>query len=159
MNRIKHGSGISRAVQSALILALMICLASTAHAVPQIDGLDLDQMSVRELMRIDTEHALGQARSHSAQQGRRLGRPERTVRKMAGEPRLAAIYGVGRQLIAEVVVDQVIYLYRYGQALPVGVAPGDDVLLLQKISTSCVDLKNAERAHHLCLRPAQWVGK
>lgn len=159
MNRIKHRSGISKAVQVGVLSMFMTGFTAPGHALPQIDGLDLDQMSVRELMRIDAENALRQTRSQASEQGRIPVRPERAVRKMSGEPRLTAIYGVGRQLLAEVVVDQVIYLYRYGQALPVGVAPGEDVLLLQKISTSCVDLKNSEREHHLCLRPAQWVGK
>lgn len=159
MNKIKRRRKASWPVRVWLTFVLGACLCAPAHALPQIDGLDVDQISVRELMQLDTEHALKLARGRSSGPERTVSRPERTARSMLGEPSLTAIYGVGNQLMAEVVVDHVIYLYRHGQALPVGVAPGDDILLLQRISASCVDLKNADRTHLMCLSPTQWGGK
>lgn len=158
MKRIKRSPSMAAAIRTMLLLVPGLCFCTAVQALPQIDGLDLEQMSVRELMRLDAEQALRIARGRTAGASH-PGRPERIVRSMKAEPRLSAIYGVGQRLIAEVVVDDVTYLYRNGQALPVGVAPSEEVLLLQKISASCIDLKNAQSAHHLCLRPAQWVGK
>lgn len=142
-------------------LLILQFTSMSAHALPRVDGLISDQLSVRELMRLDTEQALtlARARSSTPDQPASDRNTRRVSRNMNGDPRLAAIYGVGRQLMAEVVLDHVIYLYRRGQALPVGVAPGDDVYLLQSISTSCIELKKSDTSHHLCLRPKQWVGK
>lgn len=160
MSKIEGVPGVVRTGLARLCVALLAFLCVPVSAVPRIDGLDIDQMSVRELMQQDTELALTLARQRSSGvRGTGVQPPQRVARPMTGEPRLAAIYGVGRQLMAEVVLDQVIYLYRHGQALPVGVAPADDVYLLKKITPSCIDLKNAGASHHLCLRPAQWVGK
>lgn len=143
-----------------LSLVQMSCTGMSAHALPQADDLISDQLSVRELMRLDTEHALKRALARVSDSGQRVSdSPPRISRNMMGEPRLAAIYGVGRQLMAEVVLDHVIYLYRRGLALPVGVAPGDDVYVLRSISTSCIELEKPGSSHHLCLRPNQWVGK
>lgn len=159
MNKIKHSRRAAWSVRVGLSMLLGARLFAPVHAVPHIDGLDVDQISVRELMQLDTEHALKLARARSSGPDRNVSPAERSPRRMLGEPSLAAIYGVGAQLVAEVVVDHVIYLYRHGQALPVGVAPGDDVLLLQKISASCVALKSADRTHQMCLSPAQWGQK
>lgn len=168
MNRIKGTSGVIFSSLPVLLLALMsagmpshvAAMPSHAVAMPQPASLMTDQMSVRELMQLDTEQALKLARERpAAQSGTPAGTTSRVVRSMLGEPRLTAIYGVGKQLMAEVVMDHVIYLYRYGQALPVGVAPGDDVYVLQTITSSCIKLKKPGASHHLCLRPTQWVGK
>lgn len=142
-------------------LFILQSIGMSAHALPRVDGLISDQLSVRELMRLDTEQALTLARARSSTPDQPVSErnTQRVSRSMNGDPRLAAIYGVGRQLMAEIVLDHVIYLYRRGQALPVGVAPGDDVYLLQSISTSCIELKKSDASHRLCLRPKQWVGK
>ena len=78
---------------------------------------------------------------------------------MSGEPSLSAIYGVGRNLMAEVKLDQDTYLYQQGQALPVGVAPGTDVYVLQNISASCINLKRSDVSHHLCLQQPKWTDR
>lgn len=161
MSRIDPGHPSATApLLAGLSMALAMCFSTSVHAVPRIDGLSADQMSVYELMRLDTEQALMLVRSRTVSSGTPDAHStQRSRRSMTGEPLLKAIYGVGNQLMAEVVVDDITYFYRHGQALPTGVAPGDDVLLLQKISARCVDLGNADRSHHLCLRPAQWVAK
>lgn len=134
-------------------------LPNAVSAVSQIDELATDQISVRELMRLDTEYALKSARDRLSVKKPAVLPAKRVSRSMSGEPRLSAIYGVGRNLMAEVVLDHAIYLYRNGQALPVGVAPGDDIYLLTKISASCVDLQRTDASHHLCMQSSQWADK
>lgn len=140
-------------------LFFMVCISASVHAVPYLEGLSDDQVTVRELMRLDADLALKLARERGSGLMPAVDRPQRVSRTMSGEPRLAAIYGVGRTLMAEVVMDHMVYLYRHGQALPVGVAPGDEVYLLSTISTSCIEITKSDDSHHLCLRPKQWVGK
>lgn len=133
---------------------------SLVSAVPLSDSLAADQISVRELMRLDTERALTLVRNRAgARSSNEQPAAQRVSRTMSGEPRLSAIYGVGRNLMAEVVLDHVIYLYRQGQALPVGVAAGDEVYLLTKISPTCVKIERPDKAHHLCMKASQWAGK
>lgn len=143
-----------------LVTLLIVGLARIVSAAPQLDSLAADQISVRELMRLDTEHAMRLVRERAGvKPSNAQATAKRVVRSMSGEPRLSAIYGVGRNLMAEVVLDHVIYLYRQGQALPVGVAAGEDVYLLTKISPSCVDIERSDAAHHLCIKTSQWAGK
>ena len=159
MSRIKRQHEASRNVRVWLFALLAGSFCTSVHALPQLERLDEDQMSVRELMRLDTQHALQQARERRT--GReRIGKAPASVNTARNdEPHLAAIYGVGKHLFAEVVVDNVTYRYRQGQPLPTGAEPGDDVPMLQKISVSCVDLKDAQRSHHLCIKPAYWMGR
>lgn len=159
MKKIKYGP---LAISPGLMAVSAICtlgLYSPAAAIPGDVDIAQDQMSVRELIRLDTEQALSQARDRAGTKPLISDRPSRVSRAMAGEPRLNAIYGVGPNLMAEVVLDQNTYLYRQGQALPVGVAAGEDVYVLQHISSSCIDLKRSSASHHLCLRQTKWTDK
>lgn len=140
-------------------LAVAAVLPNSVKAMPKVDDLAADQVSVRELMRLDTEHALTLARQRAGVKQSAILPAKRVSRSMTGEPRLSAIYGVGRNLLAEVVLDDVIYLYRKGQTLPIGVAPGDEVYLLTRISSSCVSLKRSDASHKLCMKASQWAGK
>lgn len=143
-----------------VFLLLMQSMGMSVHALAREDDLIDDQVSVRELMRLDTEQALARARARSSTSTHLASETaQRVSRSMNGDPRLAAIYGVGHQLMAEVVLDHVVYVYRRGQALPVGIAPGDGVYVLKSISSSCIELKKQDVLHHLCLQPKQWVGK
>lgn len=160
MKKTKHVYRSPWWYSTTLTLLLMQSVGVPAHALSREDGLIDDQVSVRELMRLDTEQALTLARARSSASNHLASQnTQRVSRSMSGDPRLAAIYGVGRQLMAEVLLDHVVYVYRRGQALPVGIAPGDDVYVLKSISTSCIELKKQDDLHHLCLRPKQWVGK
>jgi len=143
-------------IVSAVLVAV---LPNSVRAMSKMDDLAADQISVRELMRLDTEHALTLARERAGVKQPAASPAKRIPRSMVGEPRLNAIYGVGRNLMAEVVLDHVIYLYRKGQALPIGVAPGNDVYLLTRISSSCVNLERPDASHKLCMKASQWAGK
>lgn len=134
-------------------LALVLSLAPVAHAViPPDDDPALDQMSVRELMRLDTALALEQSRNKlrkagsSPQAGHRRGGIAHS-----GALELVAIYGVGKKLLAEVNIGAQPHIYLRGQSLPVGAQAGAAVYLLKGISGSCVHLERQEETHTLCL--------
>lgn len=139
---------------------MCVLYAGTAvHAMPQVDILAEDQVSVRELMRLETEVALRMARERANPVVAAVSAPVRASRSTAGEPTLAAIYGVGSALMAEVALSGETFLYRKGLALPVGTAPGPDVYLLKDISASCVELQRQDSSQRLCLTPAKWAAK
>lgn len=119
--------------------------------------LAAEQMSVRELMRLETEIALerarGRARNHSYPDSV-AGRPEQGRDGL----KLVAIYGVGSKLLAQVLVGSRPQVYLHGQALPVGAKPGAQVYRLRGITGSCVQLERQGEAHTLCLHPSLWAG-
>jgi hypothetical protein len=119
--------------------------------------LAAEQMSVRELMQLETREALelarGRARNHrypdSAPAGAGPGREGL---------KLVAIYGVGKKLLAEVRVGSRPQVYLRGQALPLGAKADAQVYRLHGITGSCVHLERRGEAHTLCLHPSQWAG-
>lgn len=134
-------------------LAMVLSLAPVAHAlIPPDDDPLLDQMSVRELMRLDTALAVEQSRSKlrkvspSPQVGHRRGGIAQS-----GALELVAIYGVGKKLLAEVNIGSQPHIYLRGQSLPVGAQAGAAVYVLKGISGSCVHLERQEETHTLCL--------
>lgn len=151
MRKMNKTGAIQYVCASVLI---MLCFYTEAFGAtspqPLADGLAADQVSVRELMRLETAYALklARARVDVPMQTDMVKRPSAP---MNGKPTLTAIYGVGRHLMAEVVIDQERLLYRRGQVLPVGVAAGDTVFLLQEISASCITLQRAQESQRLCL--------
>lgn len=141
----------------ALILLTLpgLSMAAPSKSVP--DGMDIDiagAMAVRELMRLDTELALSASRS------RLTGTDKRTETALAlsdqpgSQLKLVAIYGVGKRLLAEVLVGSQPYVYLRGQPLPIGAKPGSRVYKLAGISGSCVQLERQDEAHTLCLHPS-----
>src|SRR5690625_5646004 len=126
MNRIKRRREASRHVRIGLLVLLAGSFCTSVHALPELERLDEDQMPVRELMRLDTQHALQLARERRSG-SERIGKlPAPVNRTMNDKPRLAAIYGIGKHLFAEVVVENVTYRYQQGRPLPAGAEPGDD---------------------------------
>lgn len=161
-------------VLSVLCFGWILARAPSAMAMSAIDGLDEDQVSVRELMRLETAQALQRARA--MRQG--YGAAAKMVDRGAGgtdgssgggwpananasqsEPELMAIYGVGRNLMAEVVFGETRRLYRRGQALPVGVSSSPHVFLLQDISTACIRLRRPDAERHLCMDATPRAGR
>ncbi|WP_132583446.1 hypothetical protein [Paralcaligenes ureilyticus] len=149
---------------STMLFAAWACawiLTSPARASgPGADDLAVDQMSVRELMRLDAEQALAQTRARVA--GQNNSRAAQGVVSKAAHggtaPRLVAIYGVGKKLLAEVLVGSQPHVYMRGQALPVGAKPGAAVPMLRGITGSCVQLERHDETHTLCLHPSLWAG-
>lgn len=159
MKKRNPGSGVLHKGKKLVFIWFVLMINHSVVALPALDELGQEQVSVRELMLLDTQRALKNARNSTSENPLLNQRVNRVERSMSTELQLVAIYGVGTQLMAEVVSDQNVYLYRHGQALPVGVAPGDDVYMLSTISVSCVELSRSDSSHRLCLHPSQWERK
>lgn len=143
-----------------MILLMAPDFAVSYAAVVPVDDLAAEQMSVRELMRMETELALSRARKAlhkedktgpDIQSGNRYGH--------SGALKLVAIYGVGKKLLAEVMIGAQPHVYMRGQALPVGTKSNPSAYMLRGISGSCVQLERKDEAHTLCLPPSFWTVK
>ncbi|MDN5844128.1 MAG: hypothetical protein L0H54_11875 [Alcaligenaceae bacterium] len=141
-----------------LALSCLVPLMWVASHVPaQGSGANPETWeveSVRELMRLDMERALEQRRQSS---GRAITATEPVGAWQA--PRLVAMYGVGRKLMAEVLVGSHPYLYIRGQAHPVGHGKDPDVYQLRGMTGSCVQLQRAQVSHSLCLHALLTAGQ
>lgn len=134
---------------AAVFLVVAACLARAAWA--QSDE-DWETLSVRELMQQDLRQALDDA-ARSSPSGPGGGpRPAPAPARPLLAPRLVALYGVGRALMAEVQVGRDSYLYVRGQAYPAGHAGDQTVYQLRGMNGACVQLERGEDRHSLCLR-------
>lgn len=122
-------------------------------SVSSHEDLDSQQMSVRELMRLDTALALEQARARLRQHKHGQSMPGHSPLMHSGSLKLVAIYGVGKKLLAEVVIDQRKHVYMRGQSWAVGVKPDTSAYRLKGISGTCVHLERDGEGHTLCLHP------
>lgn len=120
-----------------------------------------EQVSVRELMRLETALALSDARQalrhsqtrHARQAGRirapgqgpyqRLELPDTNVR-------LKSIYGVGKKLVARIQVGDRQLTYINGRPRPVGATSGESVYLLKSIEGQCVTLQRKQVQQRVC---------
>jgi len=123
--------------------------AARADPAPEDPQVRWETQSVRELMRQDLRDALRVPSGGSA--GRPGAGRGMDVRPVL-EPRLVALYGVGRALMAEVQVGHRAYLYVRGQAWPAGHAGDRGVYQLRGMNGACVQLERGEDRHSLCLR-------
>jgi len=113
----------------------------------ETDELASEQMSVRELMRLETDQALRRMRAAAGPAPGNAGQGGQT----AGA-RLVAIYGVGRNLMAEVRVDGQTLLFMRGR--PEAVGPGKaHAMRLLDISGRCVEVSMQGRRESLCADP------
>ncbi|MGB3290366.1 MAG: hypothetical protein WBA83_13930 [Burkholderiaceae bacterium] len=123
------------------------------------DSASMD-MSVRELMRLDADLALTQLKGRMSREGMATEAAQVGAASAAGGAlKLVAIYGVGRKLLAEVMIGTRPYVYLHGKALAVGAKAGPAEYLLRGISGSCVHLERQQEAHTLCLHPGLWAAK
>ncbi|MFV0284011.1 MAG: hypothetical protein ACK5JE_09500 [Castellaniella sp.] len=120
-----------------------------AAAAPDDPQARWETRSVRELMQLDLREAQQTASGSSASR-QRTG-PESLARPVL-EPRLVALYGVGRALMAEVQVGRRAYLYVRGQAWPAGHVGDRGVYQLRGMNGGCVQLERGKDRHSLCLR-------
>ena len=145
-------------------ISVLMTVSSMAQAspTPGVPLLEMEQFTVRELMRLDAERALEVAR-----QQRGWG-PGEGVRSRAGPAaqgatandrntggvsalRLAGVYGVGERLTAEVHAGSQILLFRKGRAHPVGYAADRWPYRLEQLAGACVNLHTADEKTVLCL--------
>ena len=132
-------------------------LISPSDDIATSDELTREQMSVRELMRLDTALALSLAHSKlKAQPPKRAqSYPDsRAVLPAATTPRLQAIYGVGKKLMAEVMIGSRPYVYMHGMPLPVGGRNEQSVYRSRGIDGRCIALERDEERLSLCLEPS-----
>jgi hypothetical protein len=144
------------------ILAVLLWLAPCVvhgHVAGDDGGMSL-QMSVRELMRLDADLALKHLRARMHKEN-----PDgEAVEAAAGQAgngalRLVAIYGVGRKLLAEVMIGVRPHVFLRGKALAVGAKAGPSEYMLRGISGTCVHLERQQESHTLCLQPGLWAAK
>ncbi len=151
-------------ISARMWAVLCICLAVVMPSVSQatatsVSDTESDTMAVRELMRLDTELALRATQSRLDKAANDTSAVVAITGAKRGALKLVAIYGVGKNLMAEVLVGSQPYVYMRGQALPVGAKPGHSAYQLAGISGSCVYLKQQDDEHTLCLHPSLRVAR
>ncbi|MGS1116678.1 hypothetical protein [Castellaniella sp. UC4442_H9] len=139
---------------AALLLAATCCLAGSAWAQPAgtQPAEDWETQSVRDLMRQDLQRALNDAARLGPTTGSSGSRAVPAPVRPLLAPRLVALYGVGRALMAEVQVGRDSFLYVRGQAYPAGYSGDRTVYQLRGMNGACVQLERGEDRHSLCLR-------
>ncbi len=148
-------------LDSAILAGALWLTPCMAHglAAAENDSASL-QMSVRELMRLDAELALKHLKNRMRKEHPGTEAIEAGA-ELANSAalRLVAIYGVGRNLLAEVMIGPRPHIYLRGKALAVGAKAGPSEYLLRGISGSCVHLERRQEAHTLCLHPGLWTAR
>lgn len=120
--------------------------------------LAAEQITVRELMRLETEIALENARRRKQQGAGVAGavvasasRGGVTPGEASGSLRLVGIYGVGKRLFAEVRNGERALLFLKGNSLPLGQPQAGGQYRLKAFVGSCVRLDDHGRETELCL--------
>ena len=138
-------------------MAVLLAMAAGCMGQPranEVDQLASDQISVRELMRLETAHALQRLRAAvRPAMGTTALSPALPLAAQPSPARLVAIYGVGAKLMAEVRVDGQTLLFVRGR--PEAVGPGRaHAMRLLGISGRCVEVSLQGRQESLCADPA-----
>lgn len=118
-----------------------------------LQDLPKDQMLVRELMRLDAELALSRLQkglSNASQESLQASSIERHQGGSHSNPKLVAIYGVGKQLLVEVSWLGQSYVFLKGKAEPVG-RNSAVALRLKSLSPRCATFQEKEQRFELCL--------
>ncbi len=113
-----------------------------------------DGQTVHELMRLEMDQALRQARRASTAGMHNSDVPTDVhARPMTAKnsPRLEAIYGVGDRLRAEVRSNGQVFHYRRGQSWPIGIVNKKHAFVLDTMSAGCLTLSRDNKQHTLCL--------
>ncbi|MGB3740906.1 MAG: hypothetical protein WA968_02455 [Castellaniella sp.] len=136
-------------------LAMFLWSCALAAAPPGADAPvsstpeeSWETLSVRELLQQDLQEVL---RTSTQDPGVATLGTKPSVRPVMA-PRLVALYGVGRALMAEVQVGQRAYLYVRGQPFPAGHTGDSGVYQLRGMNGACIQLERGEDRHSLCLR-------
>lgn len=143
-----RGAGVASLHRSVLLLSCLLPGIAPAQQMPQ----EWETVTVRELMQQDLLRAADEAaRRGTLPEAAEGARGTPAARPMLA-PRLVALYGVGRALMAEVQVGRESYLYVRGQAYPAGHAGDRGVYQLRGMNGACVQLERDDDKHSLCLR-------
>lgn len=122
--------------------------------MPHDDQISSEQISVRELMRLESAQAITQARMGGADPTQTSSAwPQQGSGAQDTELILIAIYGSGTRLLAQVNIGGDHYLFEQGRAHASGRHSKETEYVLDSISKSCVRLLHGETRHTLCLHP------
>lgn len=127
-----------------------------SRAADQAWGDEHAFITVRELMRLESEQALAEGRQRRGQSPQ-MARPSmegagRASQAGAGEDvRLVGIYGVGKRLFAEVRSGSQAWLFLNGHSLPVGHTADAGLYRLREVAGACVRLERQSDETVLCL--------
>jgi len=143
--------------------ALLVLAAAAARAgadVPEDDAWP-ESRTVRELLRLDAAAALAERRARFEPE---LAPPAPGPASEAGAAvrdrvRVAAIYGVGAGLRAEVRINDALRVYRAGRKAAEGRQQAGDGYGLVAISGACVTLEGPGGPVTACLEPAAHDGE
>ncbi|ANN78661.1 hypothetical protein [Bordetella flabilis] len=124
----------------------VIEMESVAPAWPEAD-------TVHELLRRETRAALARRRGPGLQGPTHAADSDSQTAQPADRIDLSAIYGVGKRLHVEVVLNGRRLRYRHGRKWPDQAPDGVGVYALRAIEGSCVRLDGASGNRHVCLAP------
>ena len=148
-----------------LVVSLLFCDVPSLHATTLTDTQDVpaalvsehlppvsflnDRSTIDELLRLDTQAAINTAR-------RKVSGPkeaEHSLMSLASHPIVQAIYGTGRTLTAEVLIDGHIYTFKSARRKSLtGAASG---YALDRIAPPCIYLSKAKNQEVSCLEVAR----
>lgn len=139
-----------RGITISFAASLALPLPAGARPAPTLTA---EQLTVRELMQLESELALEAARRR---------RDGKAVSDAAGKlvaasvtrseaPRLVGIYGVGKRLFAEVRSGGRGYVFMRGHNLPLGHSARDDLYRLKALDGACARLERQGEETVLCL--------
>jgi len=130
----------------------MVWTPISLAGAPQDDALAATQVTVRELLKLDSDMALRRLRESNRPGA--LMTNQSTLQAEEGRPTLVAIYGVGPRLLAQIHINGERYVYMRGQPFAIGRHLDQSPYMLKHLSGSCVQLERSGEEHTLCLQPA-----
>lgn len=134
--------------QAPLLLICALLLPGARADVP-IENFEWEQETVRELLRRDIQQAI-RSTAPQASKVNATGSSVRPIESVA-RPRLVALYGVGRQLMAEVQIGVRTLIYVRGHPFPIGHGADASAYRLRSMKGRCVQLERAHEQETLCL--------
>ncbi|MCQ9616747.1 hypothetical protein L1889_08495 [Paenalcaligenes niemegkensis] len=131
-------------------LCLALLLIQKDGAADSID-FELQAMQVRELLALEQRQLREQLGYSGEPHFQSTSLPPAPSENL---PRLSAIYGVGKRLLAEFYLDGKTYLYLHDHDFPIGYKAGADVYRLIALSEQCVTLGREQYEFTQCLHAA-----
>jgi hypothetical protein len=168
MNANRHGG--RRTPRSLLLFGIAAVLPAAAQADPQLPAhpspssaaqgvIEMESVApawpeaetVHELLRRETRAALARRRGSGLQGPMQAADSDSPSTQPVDRIDLSAIYGVGKRLHVEVVLNGRRLRYRHGRKWPDQAPDGGGVYALRAIEGSCVRLDGASGDRQVCL--------
>jgi hypothetical protein len=150
MNANEHRRRVPRVAIAVLALAGSGAAHAHAEMTPPLGWPDTD--TVDELLRRETRAALAaQARRRAIDDPQSPAGARTSAEPGPDRIDLAAIYGIGKRLHVEVLVNGQRLRYRHGHKWPEEAPDGVGVYVLKAIEGQCVMLDGATGGRKICL--------